>query len=174
MYEYWKRSKSSGVASWSFHWGREETKQKFGLHPISPPPPVLTFQNFYFYLSFNSNQASCLVRSHSYIIPRIIIRTHCSCNLRYVLTQLHYPPPPRFFEGGSGPEFFKGGLGSKSAGIFIYWQAKKNTEKLKGRGVKSGAATDSDPDHCGDLPWLYENGKRSKALRVVFDLVYMK
>ena len=30
--------------------------------------------------------------------------------------------------GGSGPEFFKGGggLGSKSAGIFIYWQAKRN------------------------------------------------
>ena len=27
--------------------------------------------------------------------------------------------------GGVWQEFFKGGLGSKAAGIFIYWQAKR-------------------------------------------------
>ena len=35
--------------------------------------------------------------------------------------------------GGSGPEFFEGGgLGSRSVGIFIYWQAKKTKKPLKG------------------------------------------
>ena len=41
--------------------------------------------------------------------------------------------------GGSGLEYFKGGLGSSSPGIFIYWQAKKNKKNNQSATTRDSA-----------------------------------
>ena len=67
--------------------------------------------------------------------------------------------------GGSGPEFFEGGgggLGSRSVGIFIYWQAKKRKTNLwRGGGGGGGGKPPNPPP---PLDPLLESQRTKRSL----------